>query len=98
MAEERSLPDAWYAAIRWCPYCGATGKETAEQECLHCDGSGDLFGAMLAEAYRLGREEALLYLRNLAHFSAAAREHAENAQTSVERLKFAVGAAPLVPR
>lgn len=55
---ERDLPASWRAAIAFCPYCSAAG-------CERCRGTGDLMGAALAEAYELGREDALHNMREL---------------------------------
>lgn len=62
-----SLPLAWKAAIAHCPFCSGTGKFTDEDDasCAHCQGTGDLIGALLADAYRCGRADALVKMREV---------------------------------
>jgi len=77
----QDLPLSWQMAMRYCPWCSGTGKwvQNAEREsdCLHCGGTGDMFGFLLREAFKLGQEDALFCLRSL-------REHAEQALGSVK--------------
>lgn len=74
--EDRGLPAAWAAALRYCPFCSGTGyrDRSPEDACGHCRGSGDLFGAMLQRAYEEGRNDALGVLREVfKHLSLSGR-------------------------
>lgn len=56
-----ALPAAagkWRAAVSYCPYCSADG-------CERCGQSGDLMGWLLECAYRQGREDALVSMREV---------------------------------
>ena len=46
-----------FFVLRNCPFCSGTGRED-ERECLRCDGSGDLLGALLLRAYDAGVRDA----------------------------------------
>lgn len=52
------LPAAWQAAVRFCPYCAAQG-------CERCRQTGDLMGALLEQAYELGRDAGVTYMREV---------------------------------
>lgn len=61
-------------ALHICPDCGATGREPHDGDwsnpdaemvdCHRCDGTGDLLGALLTRAYRVGRDDALEEMRS----------------------------------
>lgn len=49
------LPVSWRAALRFCPHCSGG----AEADCNYCDGTGDLFGTLLLDAYDRGRQHVI---------------------------------------
>lgn len=78
------LPLAWRAAIAICPYCSGTG-------CIHCDGSGDLFGTMLLEAYCQGRDHVLLRVREVEAARRLAVERVTGEMPTAAEMKRTMG-------
>lgn len=85
------LPLAWQAALRYCPFCSGTGSVEDGRECLNCEGSGDLFGAYLRAAYKLGQEDALFLLRRVRDTAMRASELADERDPDVRLLKTRLG-------
>ncbi len=56
------LPASWRAAVQFCPHCSGRG-ERDDAPCPACDGTGDLMRTLLERAYRRGRDDALLKMR-----------------------------------
>lgn len=82
--------------MRFCPYCsgrgeGGTGVGAKEgQPCPQCGGTGDLYGHLLDEAYRMGRDEALSDLRQVFLMVRSTGEHV-SAREPPKDLKRSLG-------
>ena len=59
-APPKGLHGAWKLAALYCPHCDGLGGD-----CKHCDGTGDLMRSLLEGAYRRGREDALVQMREV---------------------------------
>lgn len=79
----RSLPLAWKAATAVCPYCTGDG-------CERCGDSGDLMRHLLEQAYRQGRDEALVKLRDVYRVSLLAGRQVSDGPIPVD-LKRSLG-------
>jgi hypothetical protein len=85
------LPAAWRLALSSCPWCAATPGVSGGRSCVHCDGSGDLLGVMLLDAYRRGRDHTLAALREVEQVRKAAAARVLREEPSVRHLKSAMG-------
>jgi hypothetical protein len=85
----RDLPLAWRIAVSRCPYCRGLDPEMGS--CDHCDRTGDLLGAMLADAYRQGVEDGLVKLRELYGVLLLAGRQLGTPTRTVEQLRRSVG-------
>lgn len=84
-----SLPEAWRAAVRMCPYCSGLGKDHGA-DCQRCGGSGDLVKWLLEEAYRAGRSDALVAMRETFRVARLAGEQVKAAPVPAD-LRTIVG-------
>lgn len=84
----RSLPEAWRAAVRFCPFCSGMSVDKGAP-CVRCGGTGDLMEWMLQEAYREGRKDALVMMRQTYLVARLAGEQVRDAP--VPALKPIVG-------
>lgn len=90
------LPLSWRAAMAWCPHCSGTGwlEATAVLDaspCLPCRTSGDLFGAMLVDAYERGRDHMRERLREVEDVRRAAAKRVLEEVPSQRQLRSAMG-------
>lgn len=51
------LPTSWRAALAVCPFCRGV-----EDHCTRCEGTGDLLGSMLVDAFRRGQENVMFHM------------------------------------
>lgn len=88
---QQRLPVAWRAALASCPYCSGSGSPDGTRVCMACDSTGDLFGAMLLDAWRQGRDAVLWELGGVARTASAALASATEKIIPTAELKRSVG-------
>jgi hypothetical protein len=84
------LPAAWRVALRACPYCVAA-SDGERAACLPCEGTGDLLGVMLLDAYQRGRDHVLARLREVERSRRVAVTRLREEEPSIRVLKEAMG-------
>lgn len=84
------LPAKWRLALSTCPYCSGLGTEDG-RDCLPCEGSGDLLGTMLLDAYTRGVGHVTARAREIHVVRRAAIRQALDEKPSREQLKAAMG-------
>lgn len=85
------MPAAWRLAVRSCPWCAGTPGRVNGRECFHCDGTGDLLGVMLLDAYNRGRDHVLSRLREVDEARRLAARRVREEEPSSEALRRAMG-------
>lgn len=88
--DESTLPCAWKAALRFCPHCSGCGSVDG-RACAPCEGTGDLFGALLRDAYERGRAEVLVKLGQIGECVRVAQEQARDGKLDGTALRRAAG-------
>jgi hypothetical protein len=92
-----TLPTAWRAATRICPYCSGTGQRDRkpDEACLYCEGTGNLLGSMLLRAWRAGADHILGRVREVDAVRQEARriavERVRDGEPTVEQLMRTAG-------
>jgi hypothetical protein len=84
------LPSAWRAAVRCCPFCAGLGTDEG-RDCIYCEGTGDLMGTLLRQAYTLGRADALHHLAKVREYVESAERLARENEIDVRELKRSMG-------
>lgn len=85
-----SLPEAWRAAVRFCPFCSGLGVDAAAP-CVRCGGTGDLMEHLLQEAYREGRGDALVIMRDTYRVARLAGEQVRDAPVPGLKVRLGLG-------
>lgn len=85
----RSLPESWRAAIAICPFC--RGVQEDDMRCAHCNGSGDLMGVLLLDAYARGRQHVIDGLQEVEAVRRLAVEKLQREQPTADELKRSMG-------
>lgn len=89
------LPSSWRLAVSLCPHCAGTGYETPAcgnpGNCGPCDGSGNLLGALLLDAYRRGRDHTLSAVRQVAKARETALQSIKDAEPTIGEIMRAEG-------
>ncbi|HEY4451036.1 MAG TPA: hypothetical protein VGN13_05530 [Solirubrobacteraceae bacterium] len=94
--ELSGLPRSWLLAVRVCPWCAdrpgqVVGEGGVLRDCYHCDGTGDLLGQMLLDAYRRGRNHVLERMREVEDARAFAQKRVLEEEPDVRSLKRSLG-------
>lgn len=87
----RDLPEAWRAAVRFCPFCSGL-KVDGGSPCVRCGGLGDYMEFLLQEAYRAGRDDALVAMRETYAVARLAGEQVKAAPVPPLKVRMGLGA------
>lgn len=89
-----NLPSAWRAAVARCPYCvglGTVERDGVGEDCVHCEGSGDLMATLLYAAFLRGRGQLVHHMREIEKVRRLAGERIKAEEPSAAELKRAMG-------
>ncbi len=85
-----NLPASWRLAVSLCPWCSGIGSIDGER-CHPCEGTGNLLGSMLLDAYRRGRDHTLHAVRQVAQARETALQAIEAAEPTIAEIMRAEG-------